>query len=143
MSEVTSERSNGRRRVQTVIAGPSKTEQHHKNEVNINQIVARYRKTGIMPRVPQGARYGDFTQVNDYHQAVQAVRDVETAFMSLPSSLRKRFENDPGQLVQFLDNPENRAEAEELGLLEREAASQEPQEVPPEAPEEPSDGQTE
>jgi phage internal scaffolding protein len=119
MARVVSERSNGRKRVISKAEGESRTEQHHANAVNINQIVSRYQKTGVLPEPRPGARYGDFASVEDYHSAVQACRDAEELFMSLPPELRKRFDNDPHILFEFLENEENRSEAEELGLIER------------------------
>lgn len=113
------ERANGSKRVVSEAVGESLTEQHHANAVNINEIVLRYQKTGVLPETRPGASYGDFTGVTDYHQALQACRDAEDLFMSLPPQLRAKFENDPQNLFEFLNNEENRTEAEELGLVER------------------------
>jgi hypothetical protein len=41
--------------------------------------------------------------------------------MRLDPKLRMRFANDPQNLVDFLDDPENHDEAEKLGLIVREA----------------------
>jgi len=108
-----------RQRVQTHFVGESKTEQSHRAEVDINQIVRRAQKTGMLPSNAGSARYGDFSQVADYHTAVDQVQRAEDAFMSLPSHVRKKFANDPGHLLSFLEDPENREEAMELGIIAR------------------------
>ena len=53
--------------------------------------------------------------------------------MTLPADLRKRFSNDPGQLLSFLENEDNRAEAIKLGLVNAPQDIENPQgaEAPP------------
>lgn len=139
MKTVVKERDNGRRRVQIFTEGGSLTEQAHREECNINTIMQRYRRTGVLPQNPHLPVYGDFSQLGDYHACVTAVAMAQEGFMSLPSHLRKAFDNDPGKLLAFLDDPENREEAIELGLI----APDPPAESISKAPEAPSEGQTE
>ena len=47
---------------------------------------------------------------------------AKTEFESLPAQIRARFQNDPAQLIEFLQDENNRPEAEELGLVEKAAA---------------------
>lgn len=116
-------RADGRRRVGMRCEGGSKTERAHGNEVNINQIVARYHRTGMLPTRLGSPMYGDFTAVSDYHGAVEAVKQADEEFMKLPAAVRKRFGNDAGRLLEFLEDPANRPEAERLGLVEPAKAS--------------------
>lgn len=98
---------------------PTRTQQHFKNEVNINQIMRKARKTGIMPMgINEPAMYGDFSEVGSYQEALQKINDANERFMSFPANIRKRFENNPQLLFQFLQSEDNRAEAIELGLIE-------------------------
>lgn len=124
---------NGRTRVVSLCGGESRTEQHHANEVNINQIVSRYRKTGVLPPSTRIESYGDFSEVRDYHSACNHVREAQAAFMMLPSSIRSRFKNDVGALLAFLEDPENRAEAQRLGLVEAAIAAPDAASVDPAA----------
>jgi len=39
--------------------------------------------------------------------------------MRLPADLRARFDNDPAQLIQFLENSDNKDEAIKLGLVNK------------------------
>lgn len=112
------ERPNGRKRVQQSTVGESRTEQAHANEVDINAIVSRYTKSGMLPPGRSNPSYGDFTGVVDFHTAQQAVVEAREEFMKLPAQVRKYFDNDPGKLISFLENEENREEAIRLGLVE-------------------------
>ena len=96
----------------------SLTQQHFKDETDINNILRQFNITGLLPEQPLSPRYGDFTGIGDYHGALNAVIAAEDQFMALPANLRARFENDPAQLIDFLNDENNRSEAEKLGLLE-------------------------
>jgi phage internal scaffolding protein len=96
---------------------PTRAQQHHKDECDINVILERFGKTGQVPVNAISGTYGDFSGVHDYHTAMNALIAAESEFAALPAQLRNKFANDPANLVQFLDNPENRAEAEKLGLV--------------------------
>lgn len=95
-------------------------EQSHKEDTDINTIVRRIEK-GV-PLDPFSTRtngvYGDFTQYQDYQQNLNTVIQAQEAFDSLRAEVRKRFDNDPAQLMKFLDDEKNREEAIQLGLLE-------------------------
>lgn len=124
------ERPNGSRRISFVCEGEGRTEQAHRDKVNINSIMSRYRKTGVVPQAVGGSVYGDFSACTDYHSACEAVRRADEAFMSLPAAMRKHFDHDPHKLLAFLDNAENRQAAEDMGLIEKAApaASESPSE---------------
>lgn len=97
--------------------GPGRTQQQFRDECDINTIVRRFGVTGQLPVPVRLPTYDDFTQVRDFQSAMQAVRDAEESFAALPSDLRSRFANDPQQLLEFLGDAKNRAEAEKLGLV--------------------------
>ena len=97
---------------------PSLTQQHFKDETDINNILRQFNVTGMLPEAPLSPRYGDFSGIVDYHSALNAVIAAEDSFMTLPAQIRARFENDPAQLIDFLGDENNRSEAEKLGLLE-------------------------
>lgn len=95
----------------------SLTQQHFKDETDINNILRQFNITGLLPESTLSPRYGDFTGIGDYHSALNSVIAAEDGFMSLPAELRARFENDPAQLIDFLENPENKNEAIKLGIV--------------------------
>ena len=96
---------------------PSLTQQQFKEESDINTIVARFGITGIMPENFGMPSSSDFTEtVSDYHTALNMVRQADEDFMLLPANVRERFRNDPQNLMDFVENPANLAEARELKL---------------------------
>lgn len=121
-----------RPRVQVDCGGISKTEQCHKQKCNVNNIIGQYRKTGLLQQRLQSGVYGDFTSIEDYQTNLHRIQDAQGDFAALPSAIRKRFHNNPGELVEFALNPQNRQEAIELGLLPNNAI--EPPVVPLEQP---------
>jgi len=96
---------------------PSLAQQSFKEEVDINTIVNRFGVTGHLPSPARLPSYGDFEGVWDYQSAMNALRSADSAFMALPAALRKRFDNDPHQFVQFCSDDANRDEAVKLGIL--------------------------
>lgn len=106
------------KRVQQLIEGPTMTQQHMAAETDINNIVSKYLKTGVLgnPTNPRRAMFGDFTSV-DYQNMQNQIADIDNEFSALPSRLRKKFGNDPYQLVRWIEDPRNYAEAVKLGLI--------------------------
>lgn len=101
---------------------PSLAQQHFKDECDINNILRQFNITGLLPEQPLSPRYGDFTGIGDYHTALNRVIAAQDEFDSLPAQIRARFDNDPANLIEFLNDDANRPEAEELGLVNKGAA---------------------
>lgn len=96
---------------------PSKTRQEFKDECDINNILRQYNNTGVLSHVNRASPlYEDVTSY-DYQAAMDIVANARSAFDGLPSQIRTRFDNDPSKLMDFVQNPLNRAEAHSLGLL--------------------------
>jgi len=100
----------------------SLAQQHYKEECDINTILQKFNISGLMPESTLSPRYGDFTGIGDYHTALNRVIAAQDEFDGLPATIRARFDNDPAKLIEFLENSENRPEAEQLGLVEKAAA---------------------
>lgn len=116
---------------------PSMTKQSERQEADINFIVQRYQKTGVLRhRDTYDGDYGEFAAI-DYHEAMNAVTAAQQMFESLPSSIRTRFHNDPGEFVNFVEAPENREELVKMRLARPTA---EPPTPPLEAPLAPEPG---
>ncbi|AXH75847.1 MAG: internal scaffolding protein [Microviridae sp.] len=95
----------------------SLTQQNFADESDINNIMARYEKTGELPVSNLSPLYGDFTLLPDYMEAQNLIVSAREHFDSLPSKIRDRFHNDPAQFLAFCDDPENAPEMRLLGLL--------------------------
>lgn len=99
--------------------GETRTKQSMKDATDINNILEKYKRTGVLTHVNRvKAEMGDFSQVMTFHEALNAVKEAQEAFDGLPAQLRAQFQNDPQQLLNFLDNPDNRDKAVEMGLIE-------------------------
>lgn len=104
-------------RVQFATVGPSKTEQEHKDSCDINKKMARAMSVGTLQQQQANMFYGDFSTFEDYQTARNKILDAESDFRMLPSSLRKRFDHDPANLIAFLGDEANRDEAIKLGII--------------------------
>lgn len=104
----------------------SRAIQSAEEESNINTIVRRFGLTGQLPDNVAMPRSGDFTNIPDFHTAMNMIRKTQEEFLRIPADIRARFSNDPQQFMSFLENEENRDEARKLGLLKPIAEPQEP-----------------
>ena len=94
-----------------------RTEQHHADACDVNNILKQYDRTGLLSHVNEmKAHYGDFTEVNEYQESLNTVIYAQNAFDDLPSDVRKRFANDPGLFIEFVTNPSNIDEMVDIGL---------------------------
>lgn len=97
---------------------PSMTRQSDAEDCDINVMMAKYQATGVEPRVnPRSPQWGDFSTVVGFQEAMNIVRQSEEDFALLPAEVRDRFGNDPAGLLRFLENEDNRSEAERLGIV--------------------------
>lgn len=109
----------------------SRTKQSHKDECDINKIVARAEKAGGLGPVPVSQEFLDVSEVPDYQSALDLIIEADALFMSQPAQLRARFGNDPAEFVRFVQDPSNQEEMIKLGLATRR---------PPVEPAEPASG---
>lgn len=107
-----------RRRVITDVSSkPSLTKSEYRDECNINNVIARALRTGVLPGVKQEALYGDFTEVTDYATAQVKIAEAKSEFEQLPSHIKEKFDNEVTTLLDWMDDPANEDEARKLGLL--------------------------
>lgn len=94
----------------------SLTQQHSKDEVDINNIMKRYIKTGVIDHV---AKYqGQYTENNetDYHTSMNMIIKADEMFFDLPSAVRKQFNNSPPEFLAFVSDKANHSKLQEMGL---------------------------
>lgn len=95
-----------------------RAQQSFKDETDINTIVRRFGLTGEIPSNFRPPLEGDFAEVLDFQSALNAVKDAQASFMSLPGEVRARFGNSPQALMSFLADGKNVDEARKLGLVQ-------------------------
>ncbi|MEG8107025.1 hypothetical protein [Escherichia marmotae] len=98
---------------------PTMTQQHFRDECDINKIVERAVRTGdtTVFTSAQRAEFYDASAITDYVDAMALIDDVHDDFKSLPSTIRSMFGNNVKQYVEWMSNPANWNKARELGLL--------------------------
>jgi len=112
----------------------SMTKQSFAGESQINNIMAKYEKTGVIDHVKNHGGYVEMPSGVDYHDALNLSLDAQAAFDELPAKIRKEFDNDPETFLTFVDNPANVERMAELGLIEPAAPVVSKTEAEPELP---------
>jgi phage internal scaffolding protein len=100
--------------------------QSAEEESNINTIVRRFGLTGELPNDVKMPQTGDFTNIPDFHTAMNIVRKTKEEFLRVPAEVRARFGNDPQAFMNFIEDDSNYDEARRLGLLKPVQAAAEP-----------------
>ena len=101
------------------------TKQSFVQECDINNILKEYKVTGqirhMSAKAAAGA-YQDLPEPMDFQEALHTMQSASSAFDTLPSQVRRRFGNDPGQFLAFMADSANLEEARSLGLMNAPAA---------------------
>ena len=101
----------------------SMTQAQYKDECDINKIMDRYFRTGCLSdplNQMKPGTYGDFTGMGDYMENMNKIVQAREMFEALPAKVRERFGNNPGAMIDFVMDPDNKDEAIRLGLLKEE-----------------------
>lgn len=77
------------------------TQQHFRDEVDINTIMRRYAQSGQFPIVRDPGVFADFSGITDYDSAVERLRWIESEFMKLDPEVRLKFDNNPGRMLEL------------------------------------------
>lgn len=94
------------------------TKQEMQKDCDINNIMARFEKTGLIDHVNENkGSYGDFSEIQSYQISLNQVIAAKAMFDSLPAKIRNRFNNAPQAFLNFVDDPENQEEMQIMGLI--------------------------
>ena len=92
------------------------TEKHHKDECDINKILAQFMETGIMPESSiRNPQYGDVSDHN-FQDIQNQLANAKTLFEELPELVKARFNNEPFEFLRFVEDEKNHPELVEMGL---------------------------
>lgn len=102
------------RKVLVKTSGKTLVEQHHRTEVK--KMVADIERRGLLRASTKFE--GEFDDYPDYdfQEAQFMIAKAKSMFESMPSGVRKRFKNDPGEFMNFINNPDNIEESVKMGL---------------------------
>lgn len=95
-----------------------KTKSEFMDECDINKIMARYRRTGVLPESARmaAARYGDFSAVPSFMEMQDKILAANELFAALPAAVRKQFDNDPHEFLAASHTEEGQELLIKLGL---------------------------
>jgi len=94
-------------KIQTNNNQPSMTKQSLKDDADVNKIIKRYNKTGVLPNMNKlESIYGQITS-QDLQDALNKVDSSYEAFSEVPSDIRAQFGNDAGAFIDYATNPQN------------------------------------
>ncbi|WNK13058.1 MAG: internal scaffolding protein [Microvirus sp.] len=97
------------------------TKQSDLKDCDINSIFKKYERSGQLPDlILKDGRYGDYTEVPDYQDAMNIVKTASEQFDALDVDIRNRFANDPASFLAFATDAKNYDEMERMGLLKPE-----------------------
>lgn len=112
---------------------PTLTKQSFKADCDINNIVAKYRCTGLCNHINSDKpRWIDCVGVADYQVACELIDSACAQFAALPAKIRARFDNNPEKMLAFCEDSKNFEEAVKLGIV---APPEGAQKLPEKAPE--------
>lgn len=95
----------------------SRTMQEFREESNVNNIMAKYEQTKMLEHVNEHqGHYGDFISYDDYHTSLNKIYAAQEAFDSLPATVRLKFNNDPADFLNFVQDENNHDEMIDMGL---------------------------
>lgn len=103
---------------------PTMTIQSEKDNCDINVIMNRYATCGTpLPYRADGVQpvYADVSELGDYMENYQRCKQAEEMFNALPSALRKELDNNPANLLAFIQDEANRERCVEYGLINKPA----------------------
>lgn len=100
-------------------ADDDRTQQQFRDEADIAKVFRRFKAETIpLPaQVWDPSNYGDTGTFPDLRAALEISLEAQARFLELPANIRKRFDNSPAKLWEFVQDDSNRAEAQFLGLL--------------------------
>ncbi len=98
-------------------AGESKVQQHLTDSNSIKDLEARHLQNNMPQMNPKIPQYLDLSSGMSHHEMLNKVTETNQAFMNLNPHIRKKFHNQPQELIDFCKESKNLEEAEALGLV--------------------------
>ena len=93
------------------------TEQHHADVVKTQNIMKQFQTTGMATHLNNRPPiYEDLSEAPDFYEAQKIIANAKSMFEEVPAQIRREFNHDPGQYLEFIQNPENKDQMEEMGL---------------------------
>lgn len=104
--------------------GESGAKQQFKDECDINIIMTRYEKQGVLTHVNNKIPSFTVADGESFTEIMQKLSAAKEYFESLPSAIRNRFGNSVEQFVDAANNPEYAEQLKDLGFVDPAAVTQ-------------------
>ena len=100
---------------------PSMTEQCHRDDCDINTIINRYKKTGVLGTATQVREmvFGDFASIPDRLMTEVGMAEAKENFMKMPLNVRNHFEHNIGKFLKALSDPAQIPTLQNLGIVKK------------------------
>lgn len=86
-----------------VVCGKGRTKQSFKEQCDVNKIVEKFARTGLIAHLAQGVpRFMDVSELPDYRTALTQVKKAQLYFEDLPANVREVFDNDVARFVDWM-----------------------------------------
>lgn len=111
----------------------TRTQQHAKDETDINIILKKFGVTHESARASMPPSFINVPDHLDMQTVLQIVDQAEDSFLALPAEVRARFDNDLARYVGFVDDRIRAGDTptlREMGLVAPEAPTEPPKEPP-------------
>ena len=98
------------------VTGKTKTDQAYKDETDLTHILEPAIRKGLLRHaIKFEGEYDDYPAF-DFQEAQFKIARANTMFEQLPAKVRERFNNKPGDFLEFVNDPKNEKEIREMGL---------------------------
>lgn len=119
-----------RKRQQFTCVGESLTKQEFKDDCNPTLILEKFQRTGLIDHVNQYQPvFGEQSSLT-YYEAISITRNAQNQFNDLPSSTRHFFNQDIGEYLDFISDPDN-VEKLERGISPHDISTEKNEEETP------------
>lgn len=100
---------------------PTRTQQHFKDECDINNIIRRFQITGQLgdPNRARALAYLDLSNISSLQDAHEHLEGLQSILEKLPAKTRALFDNNVFKMADFVLNPENLEASISLGFIEK------------------------
>ncbi len=104
-------------RVSFETEGESLTEQQYAEESKILTKIRKFDSQGFFDSINRNpAQYSDFSEITDLASAIDQIQSAEESFMTIPSDIRKQFNNSSSEFFKFASDAKNYDELVQMGL---------------------------
>ena len=95
----------------------SKVDESQKGLTDVHALLEPAIKRGLLRHATTFTdEYDDIPSI-DYQEALTTVTKADQMFSELPGKMKHRFNNNPKEFLEFVQNPDNAPELQKLGML--------------------------